>query len=129
MSMEPIDIVSAIVALFVLLTSREIAAIVGPYAAVVVCACAGAALALSSSEEEMGFGKAAWYVSVRVLLAVVVTVSLAEFVQLMAPWAKPRYTLVPIAFGIGWIKDYNRVREFFGEMIARATAKRIDDGK
>ena len=63
------------------------------------------------------------------LLAVALTVSIAELMQNIAAWMKPRYTLSPIAFGIGWIKDYNQVRSWFGSVIDRFTTKKIDDGK
>lgn len=129
MNTDPVDIITLLVALLALVTSREIAHTVSPYAAIMVLACAGAALSLSGNEKPMTTLQASVYVSVRVGVAIVLTVSIAEGLQLIAPWAKPRYTLIPLAFAIGWIRDYETVRTWFGDMITRFTVKKIDDGK
>jgi len=129
-SQDPVDIVSLLVALLALIVSKEIATLVGPYAAIFVLACAGAALALSGTEKVMvKWWEPVVYVSIRVLLAVVLTVALAELLQKGIPWAQPRYTLVPLAFGISWIDDYKKARAWVGETFARWTSKRLDDGK
>ena len=126
---EPLDLVSLLIAILAFIVSKEIATAVGPYAAIVVLACAGAALSLSGIERQFNFPKAVWYVSIRILVAVVLTVSLAELLQHFAPWAKPRYTLIPLAFGIGWIRDYDSVRSWCRDLILRVINKRVDDGK
>lgn len=126
---EPLDLVGVIVAVLAFIVSRDVAATVGPYAAIVVLACAGASLSLSGSEKPMGVLAALWFVIARVLLAVALTVSIAELLENIAPWMKPRYTLSPIAFGIGWVKDYNQVRSWLAGLIDRFASKRIDDGK
>lgn len=126
---EPTDLVNLFIALFAILVSKELALLIGPYAAIVVLACAGAALSLSGTEKELNAWQATWYVSIRVLAAVVLTVSFAELLQNFAPWAKPRYTLIPVAFGIGWIRDFESVRTWFGSVIDRVTSKGIGDGK
>lgn len=126
---EPVDIVSLLIALIAVIASREVAHLVGPYAALVVLACAGSALSLSGNEEELTAVRAFRYVAVRILVAVVLTVTIAELIQLVAPWARPRFTLVPLAFGIGWIKDYGEVRKWIGSAIDRMTARKIDGPK
>jgi hypothetical protein len=125
---EPLDLVSLLIAVIALIASKEIAFLVGPYAAIVVLACSGAALSLSGNETEMNYKASIWYVMVRVLLAVVLTVSIAELLQHIVPWAKPRTTLIPLAFAIGWIKDYGTVRSFFGSVISRFASKKVGDG-
>lgn len=124
---DPQDVVSLLVALVALIASKEIAHLVGPYAAIVVLACAGASLSLSGHEDQFTYGKALIFVAVRVMVAVVLTVTLAELLEKVVPWASPRHTLVPLAFGIGWIRDYRPVREFFGDIIRRIVAKKVGD--
>lgn len=126
---EPVDVVSLLIALIAVIASKEVAHLVGPYAALVVLACAGSALSLSGNEEELTAMHAFRYVAVRVLVAVVLTVAIAELLQNVVPWAKPRYTLIPVAFGIGWIKDYGEVRKWIGRLIDRMTARKIDGQK
>jgi len=121
---DPPDVVTLLIALVALIASKEIAHLVGPYAAIVVLACAGAALSLSGHDEDIKGGDAALYIGVRVLVAVVLTVTLAELLQVAMPWLKPRYTLVPLAFGIGWIRDYRAIRKWIGGVISRAVEKR-----
>ena len=126
---EPVDFVTLFIALFAMVTSLEVAHLVGPYAAIIVLAAAGAALALSTNKEEMRLIQAVWYICIRMILAISLTVALAEFMQAIAPILKPRYTLIPVAFGIGWIKDYSEIRTWLGSIINRWASKRVDDGK
>jgi len=127
---EPVDFVALVIALIAMITSVEVAQVIGPYASIVVLACAGAALSLSTNGKEMTTTQAVGYVSLRVVLAVSLTVALAELLQKFVPWLNPRYTLIPLAFGIGWIRDYDTVRSWFGSVIDRLFTKRIDsDGK
>ncbi len=129
MNNEPIDIISAVVALFVLVTGQEVAKIVGPYAAIVIIASSGAALSLSGHKEKMTFSEGAWYVGTRIMVAVAVTAALAAGLEHVLGWAKAKYTVVPIAFVIGFIRDYEQVRSWGVAMIDRFVKKRIDDGK
>jgi len=122
---DPPDVVTLLIALVALIASKEIAHLVGPYAAIVVLAAAGASLSLSGHEEEVKGVDAFLYVSVRILVAVVLTVTMAELLQVAVPWLKPRYTLVPLAFGIGWVREYRDVRAFIGNLIAGALKRRV----
>lgn len=92
--------------------------------AVIVLALAGSGLALTSYEKAMTAFESCRYVAIRVLLAVTLTVSVAELLQAVMPWAKPRYTLLPIAFGIGMIKDYKSLMGWLGESIKNAVGKK-----
>lgn len=125
---DPPDVVSLLVALVAFVVSKELAHLVGPYAAIVVLAAAGASLSLSGHDEEITGAHAFVYVAVRVLVAAVLTVSLAELLQLMVPWAKPRYTLVPLAFGIGWIRDYREVGAIAGDLVTSFLKRKVKNG-
>ena len=129
---EPLDLVALLIALLAFIVSKDVADAVGPYAAIAILACAGAALSLSGTEESMSSRlnwKSAWFVAIRVLLAVAITVSIAEVLEHIVPWLKPRYSVSPIAFAIGWVRDYNQVRSWIGGLLDRFASKRIDDGK
>lgn len=117
---EPQDFIGLVVAVMAALTSKEIAHLVGPYAAMLVLAVAGSGLALSSNDKVMTAFESMRYVSVRVLLAVTLTVSVGELVQAVVPWAKLRYLILPIAFGIGMVKDYRAVVSWAGGLIRSA---------
>lgn len=129
MQNQPLDLVALVIALLAFIVSKDAAMTVGPYAAIVILACAGATLSLSGIEEQMGIMKSAVFITIRVIVAISATVFIAELVQWAVPRLEPRYTLSPIAFGIGWIKDYNHVREVVGGMFQRVLSKKIDDGK
>ncbi len=117
MDHTPLDFVALVIAIAGMLFSQEIARVVGPYAAIMVLACAGAALSLSISDEEFSTTKAVGYVTLRVLLALVLTISLAELLESVASWAKPKYTISPLAFAIGYIRDYRATMNWFAEVI------------
>lgn len=123
---EPSDLLTLLVALIALITGREVAALIGPYAAIMVLACAGAGVALSGVDKHMTNWEAARYVSFRVLVAVCFTVAAAELVQQWFAWAKPRYTLMPLAFIIGWVRDYNAIAKSVAEAIAGVFKRKTD---
>ena len=129
MQNDPLDLLALITALLAYIVSRDVAVILGPYAAIFILAVAGASLSLSGSEEKMSLWKAVFFIAMRVLLALAITISVAELLQNVAAWMKPRYTLSPIAFGIGWIRDYNQIRSWIGSVIDRFASRRVDDGK
>ena len=126
MSNDPVDLIALLVTLFALIASKEIAAILGPYAGIFLLACAGAAVSLSGTKETYTGSRAVWYVTWRAGVAVVVTVAIAELLQLVLPQLKPRYTVAPIAFLIGWIRDYNLVVAWFVERGRRKIESRTD---
>lgn len=118
MNPEPLDLIAALVALIALFTSKEIAQAIGPYAAIFVAACAGAAISISGNAKEMSAWEATWYVTARVLMAVVLTVTIAYIVKMKAGW-DVRHTVIPIAFVIGWIRNYELLREKLMKRITR----------
>lgn len=126
MNTEPSDLLTLLVALIAMITGREVAALIGPYAAIMVLACAGAGVALSGVDKQMNNLEAIRYVSFRVLVAVCFTVGLAELVQQWFAWAKPRYTLMPLAFLIGYVKDYNVVAKSVSDAVAGVFKRKTD---
>ena len=126
MPTEPLDLVSLLIALLAFIVSKDVAIAVGPYAAIVILACAGAGISLSGNDREMTFWQGCWYLTIRVVMAVSLTVGLAELLQKLAPWLVPRYTLIPVAFMIGWIRDYDSVRAWFGNIISRIANRKAD---
>ena len=125
MSNDPLDVIALLVALLTFVTSREIAAILGPYAAIVIAACAGAALSLSGNDKEMTLWRATWYVGVRILLAFVLTVALAKGIKAQFEW-EPSVTLIPLAFGIGWVRDYDGMRSWAWGLIDKFFQRKAD---
>ena len=114
---DPLNFVQLLVALISLIAGLNIAHLVGPYAAIFVLACCGAIMSLTGSDKEMTIGQGVWYVTFRVVLAWGLTVSVAELLETGIPWAKPRYTLVPIALGIGYIRDYAHLVKIKGQVV------------
>lgn len=123
---EPQDFIGFVIAIMAAITSKEIAHLVGPYAAVIVLALAGSGLALSSNDKVMSALESVRYVGIRALLAVTLTVSAAELLQAVIPWAKPRYSMLPISFGIGMIKDYKALMTWLGDSVKNAIGKKIN---
>ena len=129
MQNDPLDLVGILAVLLTFIASKEIATAVSPYAAIAVLACAGAALSLSGAEERIGGWKAIWFVFIRVVVAMSITISVAELLQNIWPWMKPRYSLSPIAFAIGCIRDFDQIRDAVGRLLERFVSRKIDDGK
>ncbi|MGL4573324.1 MAG: hypothetical protein ACRCV9_00880 [Burkholderiaceae bacterium] len=122
---SPPDLIGLLVLLFAAVASQEIANATAAYVAIMALATAGAMLALTGSEQKRTVAQNIGFVAVRVLVATVLTVSAAELAQHVAPWAKPRYTMIPIAFLIGWTADFNSVRSWIGGLIGRFFDKRV----
>lgn len=119
MQNEPSDIVALLVALLAFVTSREVAYLLGPYAAIVVSASAGAALSLSSTQSPLArWWQPITFIFVRVGVAIVLTVSIAD-VLVVGTDLKPRLMLIPVAFAIGAIRDYGAVLRWAGAAIRK----------
>lgn len=121
---EPIDFVAFVVAILAMIASKEVAVLVGPYAAIMVLACAGSALSLSLSDQDFTLRQAVFYVTLRVLLAIVLTIALAQLLESVASWAKPKYTVAPLAFVIGYIRDYKAVFKWLAETVKGLVGKK-----
>lgn len=124
---NPPDFVGLSITVMAYWAGNEIAEVAGPYAAITVLASAGSALSLSNMEPPISSTKATLFIFTRIALAVVLTVSLAEFFQMIAPWMQARYTLIPVAFAIGWIADYSKVKKWLSSVIVRFVDRKTDN--
>ncbi len=66
---DPAGIVALFVGLLALVAPQEVARLVGPYAAIFVCAVAGSGVAITLTPGSIGIWHAAWFMSLRVLMA------------------------------------------------------------
>ncbi len=123
---DPTDLVGLLVALIATIASPELARLVGPYMAIFIVSCAGAAFSASGTNSKMAAWSAARYIFIRVFVALAVTVTVAEAVQAMWPAFRPRVTLIPLAFVIGCIGDFNKVRDWAAAKFDRILTRKID---
>lgn len=128
MNNDPVDLVALLVAAITIIASPEIARLAGPYMAIFIVACAGAAFSASGGDKMTAF-ETIKYIAIRVLIALALTVALAEGLQAMWPAMKPRITLTPLAFLIGAVRDFAAVRDWVVEKLKTLANRKIDDGK
>lgn len=105
---NPLDLVGLVIAVFASVTSRETAHAVGPYVAIIMLSLAGSIARVCSIETETrldGFRE----LFGRAFVAVSVTVSVAMLLEHFFPALQARYTISPIAFMIGYVKDYTSI--------------------
>lgn len=130
MHSDPPDLMALLVVLLTAITTQEVARAVGPYAAIFVASCGGAALKLSEIKYQPGTELplnrwfACRYILVRILLATVITVTVANLLQIVAPWAKPQYTLIPIALVLGY--DYKVTFNWIGALMDKWANRQIE---
>lgn len=125
---DPKNLIEVLIALLTLITSLEIAQLLGPYAAIVTASGAGAFLSLASTSKEMPRWWNPWvYVVIRVILAIVITVPLARLLGGVASWLVPNITLIPIALGLGLISDYETVRQWLLKRVQRKIEEKVGD--
>lgn len=126
MQNAPLDPVQAIIFVIGLVTSLEFAQVVGPYAAIFVAGGAGAFLSITGNAAEMTARQAAAYVTVRIILAVLITVPLAKALATFGlAWLHPNITLIPLALGLGWVKDYDPVRAYIAGKINLLVTRQV----
>ena len=114
---DPMDFVGFVVGAVSLIAGVNVAHLVGPYAAIFVLSCGGAILSLTGNDKDMTGRQGIVYISVRVVVAWCLTVAAAELLQSFFPGLKPRYTLIPIAFGIGYIRDWAHLQQIKNRLI------------
>lgn len=107
---DPVDVITLFTVLLALVTSPDIAKLLAPYSGIVLAAVAGSGACLYEKREVMLALNALWYVAMRILLAVTLTVALAEGLQYIFQKAEPRLWVIPIAFLIGYVRDYEQVQ-------------------
>jgi len=105
MNQQPLtDIVTLAVLIAAAFFSRAMAEAVGPYLVILVASSIGASFALARREKSTR-GRALWFFTRVVGLAVVLTVGLAAVANAYYPDLSPRVLLAPIALLIGFIGD------------------------
>lgn len=98
------DIVALLIFLGALIFGAEVAAVVGPYVAIIAAAALGASFALSRREKTTRAEAMKFFAQV-VGLALLVTVGLTQIAQSYYPTLHERMLLVPVALIIGYIGD------------------------
>lgn len=104
---HPEQFVQFLVLLLTYVVSRDLAYLLGPYIAIGIAAAAGAALALGSNGA-MKWRAVVFYVGLRIVMAIVLTVAIAEMLYSFSSMSKmAALGMMPlIAFCIGVIRDY-----------------------
>ena len=109
---SPADLITVFVALLTLVTDPKMAELLAPYAVIVIAAIAGAGISVSGKIEDLKPLSAIWYVTVRVMLATVISVSLAELLQSFTGKASARWWVVVVALGVGYFRDRQQLADF-----------------
>lgn len=105
MNQQPLtDIVALAILIAAAFFSRAVAEAVGPYLVIVVASAIGASFALARREKSTR-GRALWFFTRVVGLAVLLTAGAAAAVSAYRPDLSPRVLLAPIALLIGFIGD------------------------
>ena len=105
MNQQPLaDIVALAILIAAAVFSRAVAEVVGPYLVIVVASAIGASFAVARREKSTR-GRALWFFTRVVGLAVLLTVGAALAVSAVRPDLSPRTLLAPIALLIGFIGD------------------------
>lgn len=107
---EPNDVITLAVLVVAFVTSMDVAVIIGPHVAIIVGSVAGAGLALSlpGPPDLSRWWQPTMFVVTRVIVAFALTSSVAEIVA-VATGIGLRPLLVPVAAGIGAVRDYGSV--------------------
>ena len=119
-----LDPVSVAIALASVIFGPALAAVIGPYAVIIVSATVGAAWALGRREPGARLG-AAWYFLRLNATAVLVTVSLANLAGQWAGLQNTTWLLAPIALLVGGVgDDWPRIGRWLLERAGRLIERR-----
>ena len=119
-----LDPVSVAIALASVIFGPALAAVIGPYAVIIVSATVGAAWALGRREPGARLG-AAWYFLRLNATAVLVTVSLANLAGQWAGQQNTTWLLAPIALLVGGVgDDWPRIGRWLLERAGRLIERR-----
>lgn len=102
--MNNLDPVNVTVALFATLLSPAIAAIMGPYAVILVASTVGAAWALGRRDPSAKLGAFGYFLRLNATAAVV-TVGIATIVGKWVGHENPTWMLAPVALIVGGVGD------------------------
>ena len=119
-----LDPVSVAIALASVIFGPALAAVIGPYAVIIVSATVGAAWALGRREPGARLG-AAWYFLRLNATAVLVTVSLAKLAGQWVGQQNTTWLLAPIALLVGGVgDDWPRIGRWLLERAGRLIERR-----
>lgn len=122
--LDPVTVATAVAATVV---GPTLAAVLGPYAVIILGATTGAAWALSRQKEMSRLG-AAWYFMRLNATALLLTVSMAAMVNKWGGFSEERWLLAPIALLVGGIgDDWPRVIKWVVGRLGRLVDRRIDN--
>jgi hypothetical protein len=128
MNQTHLDPVSVAIALASVIFGPAMAAIVGPYAVIIIAATVGAAWALGRREQGSRLG-AVWYFMLMNGTAVMVTVSLAKLAGRYLGDTDPYWLLAPIALVVGGVgEDWPKVGRWAFSRVARVFERRLSGG-
>lgn len=129
MPARELDPVNAATAITALVLGPSLAAIVGPYAVILIAATTGAAWALGRREQTGRLG-AAWYFVRMNATAVLLTVSLATLARIVFGLDEERWLLAPIALIVGGVgDDWPLIGRWLLSRLARIIEQRSSDNK
>lgn len=107
MSHEPLDVVAALILILTIVTSKDVAVVLGPYAAIVVAASAGSAISLYITNRDMQrWWQPTFYVLSRILIATVFTVAIAKLLHGHWPGSEISLLVIVVAASFGLVWDY-----------------------
>lgn len=124
-----LDPVNVTVSLLAALIGPALAAIIGPYAVILIASTVGAAWALGRRDPTAKFGAAAYFLRLNATAAVV-TVGLASALGTWLGHDDPTWMLAPIALVIGGVgDDWPRLMLWLGRRAIRLVERRVDQTK
>lgn len=98
---DPLTILALIIAA---VAGPRLAAVISPYAVIVIAATIGGAWSLGARATSGRFS-AVWYFVRLLATALVITTSLAKIFGHWVPWVDAQYLIAPIALAIGAVGD------------------------
>jgi len=128
MNQSHLDPVSVAIALASVIFGPAMAAIIGPYAVIIIASTVGAAWALGRREEGARLG-AAWYFLRLNATAVLVTVALAQLAGRYLGGGDLYWLLAPIALIVGCVgDDWPKVGRWVFTRVGRLFERRLNGG-
>lgn len=100
----PLDVVSVVTTIALLLWSPALASVIAPYAVIIVAASTGAAWSLSRRDPETRWLAFKFLLRVNAM-ALLLTISICNGLELYVFHREVKWSLVPVALVIGWIGD------------------------
>lgn len=101
---DQLDIIAVLTALAGVMFTPAAAAIVGPYAAIVIAAMTGAAFGLSRRGPSSRW-EAIKFQGRAIFMAILLTVTICNLLETYVFQREVKWFLVPVALGIGWMGD------------------------